>query len=129
MPLLQPRADFDVFVEASEDGAALGADGGGDDHAIGFDATKFARGKIDNHGDFAADERFRLVVLRDARANLPNFRADIHRELEKPIRARSDRYYLVDMAGRLVIITETEPIKQFDPQGVRDTVLTYQATK
>lgn len=48
---------------------------------------------------------------------------------EKPVRARSDRYYLVDSAGRLVIITETEPIKQFDPDGVRDTALTYQVTK
>jgi hypothetical protein len=48
---------------------------------------------------------------------------------EKPVRARSDRYYLVDSLGRLVIVTETEPIKQFDPDGVRDTALTYQVTK
>ena len=48
---------------------------------------------------------------------------------EKPIHARSDRYYLVDSTGRLVIVTETEPIKQFDPDGVRDTTLTYQVVK
>ena len=45
---------------------------------------------------------------------------------EKPIHARTDRYYLVDSSGRLVIVTETEPINQFDPDGVRDTTLTYQ---
>ncbi len=46
---------------------------------------------------------------------------------EKPVHARTDRYYLIDSAGRFVVITETEPINQFDPDGVRDTVLTYQA--
>jgi hypothetical protein len=45
---------------------------------------------------------------------------------EKPVHARTDRYYLVDSIGRLVIVTETEPINQFDPEGVRDTTLTYQ---
>ena len=37
--LLQAGADFYVFGEAGEDGAAFGADAGGDDHAIGFDAA------------------------------------------------------------------------------------------
>jgi len=48
---------------------------------------------------------------------------------EKLVHARTDRYYLVDSLGRLVIVTETEPINQFDPDGVRDTALTYQVTK
>ena len=48
---------------------------------------------------------------------------------EKPVHARTDRYYLVDSSGRLVIVTETEPINQFDPDGVRDTALTYQVVK
>jgi len=48
---------------------------------------------------------------------------------EKPIHARTDRYYLVDSSGRLVVVTETEPIKNFDPDGVRDTTLTYQVVK
>ena len=48
---------------------------------------------------------------------------------EKPIHARTDRYYLVDSSGRLVIVSETEPIKNFDPDGVRDTALTYQVVK
>jgi hypothetical protein len=48
---------------------------------------------------------------------------------EKPVHARTDRYYLVDSSGRLVIVTETEPINQFDPDGVRDTTLTYQVIK
>ena len=38
-PLLQAGADFDVFGETGEDGAAFGADAGGDDHAVGFDAA------------------------------------------------------------------------------------------
>ncbi len=48
---------------------------------------------------------------------------------EKPIHARTDRYYLVDSSGRLVVVSETEPIKNFDPDGVRDTALTYQVVK
>lgn len=48
---------------------------------------------------------------------------------EKPVRARTDRYYFIDSMGRFVIVSETEAVKQFDPDGVRDTVLTYQATK
>src|SRR5467141_1473309 len=80
--LLQAGADFDVFVgEAGEDGAAFGADGSGDDHAVGFDAAEFARGEIDDHGDFAANQFFRLIVLRDAGANLANLRADVHSQL------------------------------------------------
>jgi hypothetical protein len=48
---------------------------------------------------------------------------------EKPVRARTDRYYFIDTLGRFVIVSETEAIKQFDPDGVRDTVLTYQASQ
>src|SRR5207253_4234297 len=44
VPLLQSRADFDVFVgEAGEDRAAFRADGGRYDHAVGFHASKLAR--------------------------------------------------------------------------------------
>src|SRR6266478_2245550 len=57
VPLLQSGADFDVFVgETGEDGAAFGADRGGDDHAGGFDAAELARREINDHGDFAADQ-------------------------------------------------------------------------
>src|SRR6266699_6766478 len=83
MDLLQARTDFDVFVEAGEYRAAFGADGSGDDHAVGFDAAKFARRQIRDHGDLAADQFFRLVVLRDAGANLANFRADVHSQLQQ----------------------------------------------
>src|SRR5260370_3958427 len=86
--LLESCADFDVFVgEASEDRAAFGADGGGDDHAVGFDAAKLARREIDDHGDFAADQFFWLIELRDAGANLANLRADIDGELKQLVRA------------------------------------------
>src|SRR5882724_904489 len=84
VPLLQSGADFDVFVgEAGEDGAAFGADGSGDDHAVGFDAAKFARREVDDDGDFAADQFLRLVELGDTGANLANFGADIHGQLQQ----------------------------------------------
>jgi hypothetical protein len=43
VPLLQASADFYVFEKARQDGAAFWAHGGGDDHAVRFDAAKFAR--------------------------------------------------------------------------------------
>src|SRR5260370_6174553 len=88
VPLLQAGADFDVFVgEAGEDGAAFRADGGGDDHALGFDATQLARRDTDDSSDFAANHFFRLIVLRDASANLPNFCANVYSELQQFVRA------------------------------------------
>lgn len=53
--LLQPRADFDVFVgKASKDRAAIRADRGGDYHAVGLDATQLTGREIHDHRDFAA---------------------------------------------------------------------------
>src|SRR5256885_13955619 len=50
--LLEPGADFDVFVgETCEDRAAFGADGGGDDHAVRFDAAKLARREVDHRSE------------------------------------------------------------------------------
>ena len=51
--LLQAGADLDLFGEAGQDWAAFRSDGGGHDHAIGLNATKFARGKIHDHDDLA----------------------------------------------------------------------------
>src|SRR5260370_1294415 len=86
--LLESCADFDVFVgEASEDRAAFGADGSGDDHAVGFDATEVARREINDYGDLSADQFFRLVELGNAGANLANLRADIDGELQQFVRA------------------------------------------
>jgi len=47
----------------------------------------------------------------------------------KPVHARTDRYYFIDSLGRFVIVSETAAINQFDPAGVYDTYLTYQAAK
>src|SRR5579863_10271121 len=77
VPLLKTGADFYVFGEAGQDRATFRADGGGDDHAVGFDAAKFARSEIGDDGDFPADERFRLVILGDAGADLADFGADV----------------------------------------------------
>src|SRR5580698_3166365 len=81
--LFQAGADFDVFGEAGEDGAAFGADAGGDDHAVGFDAAEFARGEVGDDDDFAVDQFFWLVELRDAGADLADFGADVDGELEQ----------------------------------------------
>src|SRR5258708_5508512 len=87
-PSFQSRADFDVFVgEAGEDGSAFGAYRGGDDHAVGFDAAEFAGRKINDHGDFAADQLVGLIVLGDASANLANLGANVDCELQQLVRA------------------------------------------
>src|SRR5205807_212529 len=79
--LLQAGADFYVFVgEACKDGTAIRADRCGDNHAVGLHSPQLARREIHNHGDFAPDQFFWLVILRNARANLPDLRADVHGE-------------------------------------------------
>src|SRR5260370_38138551 len=75
---LQTRADFHILEKSSEDGAALGADGSGDDHAVRFHTAELARREIDDHSDLAANERLRLVILGVSRSNLANVLADIN---------------------------------------------------
>src|SRR6185437_7236342 len=58
--LFQARAYRDVFEEAGEDRLAA-FERGGDDHAVRFDASEFARVQIGDDYDFAADEFFRFV--------------------------------------------------------------------
>ena len=55
-------------------------DRGCDNHAVGLHSPQLARREIHNHGDFAPDQFFWLVILRNARANLPDLRADVHGE-------------------------------------------------
>src|SRR5437879_581590 len=89
--LLQARADFDVFIgEAGEDWTAFRADGSGDNHAVGFHSAKFARREIDDHGDLAPDEFFRIVVLRDTGDNLANICRDIDDGLEEMVDAQDE---------------------------------------
>src|SRR6185369_518868 len=85
--LLEAGADFYVFGEACQDGAAFGADAGGYDHAVGLDAAEFARGEVDDHYYFAADQGLWLVVLGDASADLADFGADVYGELEELVGA------------------------------------------
>ena len=81
--LFQSRADFYVFEETGQDRAAFRADGGGDDHAVGFDAAEFAGREIGDYGDFATDKGFGFVKLRDACADLADFGADVYGELQE----------------------------------------------
>src|SRR5208282_1775604 len=84
--LLQPRAYFHFLMEAREDRSAFRADRGGDDHPVGFDAAELARREVDHHNYFSPDERLWFVVLRDARTDLSDLRADIHRKLKQLVR-------------------------------------------
>src|SRR6516162_10844064 len=95
--LFQPGSHFDVFVEAGQDRAAFRADRRGDDHAVRLDAAQFAGSQIRNHGNLAADELLRLVVLRYASADLANFGANVHGELQEFVRA-DDALGRLDMA-------------------------------
>src|SRR5258707_12128137 len=88
LPLLQSRADFDVFVgESCEHGAPFGADGGSDNHAVRFHAAQFSWREVHNDGDFSADQFFRFVKLREAGANLRNLRANAPGKLQQLIYA------------------------------------------
>src|SRR6266567_2997029 len=46
-------------------------------------ARSLCSGEVDDNGDFAADQFFWLVELRDARANLTNLSANVHSELQQ----------------------------------------------
>ena len=45
-------------------------------------STKFAGGEVYHDNDFAADKRLGLIKLRDARADLANFTADVDGEFQ-----------------------------------------------
>src|SRR5882757_7780612 len=88
LPLLQARADFDVFVgKSGENGSSFRADRCGDDHAVRFHAAQFSWRKIHHDRDFSADQFLRFVKLRNAGANLANLRANVHGKLQQLIRA------------------------------------------
>src|SRR5262249_54230437 len=81
--LLQASADFDILMKTGKHWAALRANRRRDDHAVRFDSAKLTRREIGDHSNLAADKRFRLVILGNPSTDLPNFRADIDRELKK----------------------------------------------
>lgn len=85
--LFQPRANRHVFEETCEDGLALGPNGGGDDHAVGFNAAQFSRREVHNDYYFASDKLFGFVRGGDAGDDLAYFCADIYGELQNFVRA------------------------------------------
>src|SRR5208282_6834517 len=74
--LLQPSADGYFFEESSEHRGAVGQ-GCSQQHAVRFEAAHLARSQIGDDDDFAPDQLFRLVVLRDASENLALFIAKV----------------------------------------------------
>src|SRR5215472_2934110 len=86
--LLESGTNFHVLVrESCEDRPAIRSDRRRNNHAVGLDAAQLARREIHNHGNLAANQLFRFVVLCDARANLPNLRADVYGKFQQLIRA------------------------------------------
>ena len=99
----RPRADLHIFQKSREHGAAFRADRSGHDHAVRFDAAQFARREIGDDDDFAADQRFWFVELRDPRANLADFRADVTVQLQQLVGAHDafGGFHLARRAFRL----------------------------
>src|SRR5882762_4133915 len=95
--LLEPRPDFDVFGEGCEDWLAFGTDAGRHDHSVRFHPAQLTRREVHHHHNFAADQRLRLVILRDARANLAHFAADVDCQLQQLVRA-DDALSRLDLA-------------------------------
>src|ERR1700736_5667127 len=81
--LFEARAHLHLFEESGENRLAVFADGCGDDHAIGFEAAKFAWSEVGDDDDFAANEGFRLVGFGYACEDLTLFVAEIYFETKK----------------------------------------------
>src|SRR5579871_1858394 len=67
--LFEARSERYFFKESGEDWVAIGQRGG-QQHAVRFKTAHFARSQIGDDDDLAADQFFRLIVLRDAGKNL-----------------------------------------------------------
>ncbi len=83
MRLLESGAVGDSFEEAGEGGLAFFSEGGGDDHALRFNAAKFTRGEVGDDDHLASDEGFGSVGLGDSGDDLADFGADVHGEAQE----------------------------------------------
>ena len=81
--LLEAGAEGDVFGEGGEDGLAVFAVRGGEQHAVGLEAAHLAGGEVGDDDDVAADEFFGGVPLGDAGEDLALFVAEIDFEAEE----------------------------------------------
>ena len=81
--LLQAGAECDVFAEGGEDGLAVFAVRGGEQHAVGLEAAHLAGGEVGDDDDVAADQFFGGVPLGDAGEDLALFVAEIDFEAEE----------------------------------------------
>src|ERR1700730_16447488 len=87
--LLQACADFDVFGEGGEDGLAFRSYAGGYDHSVGLDTAELAWCQVHDHHHLASYQRLRFVKLRDSRANLADFAADVDGQLQQLVRTHN----------------------------------------
>ncbi len=83
--LLQACPHFDMvrIGEGGEDGLAVFARGGGEQHAVGLEAAHLAGGEVGDDDDVAADEVLGGVPLGDAGEDLALFVAEVDFEAEK----------------------------------------------
>ncbi len=77
------QGDLVGVGEGGEDGLAVFAVGGGEEHAVGFEAAHLAGGEIGDDDDAASDEFFGGVPLGDAGEDLTLFVAEVDLEAEE----------------------------------------------
>jgi hypothetical protein len=81
--LAEAGAEGYVFGEGGEDGFAVVAVGGGEQHAVGFEAAHLAGGEVGDDDDAAAEEVFGGVPLGDAGEDLAALVAEVDLEAEE----------------------------------------------
>jgi len=70
-------------VNAARTGLPSGPTLAATDHSVRFHPAQLTRREVHHHHNFAADQRLRFVILRDARANLAHFAADVDCQLQQ----------------------------------------------
>ncbi len=81
--LFEAGAECDLFAEGGEDGFAVFAFGGGEEHAVGLEAAHLAGGEVGDDDDAATDEFFGGVPLGYAGEDLAFFVTEIDFEAEE----------------------------------------------
>ena len=84
MPLADFGAEGDLVGEGGENRlAGVVFAGGGEQHAVGFQAAHLAGSEVGDDGDALSDQFFRRVELGDAGENLAAFGSEVDFEAEE----------------------------------------------